>query len=313
MEELATETQRHRGSPRRGEMKHSYVTIPFMAIEHRMIKTNGIQLHCAMDGPENGVPVFLLHGFPDFWYGWRHQIAFLSSQGYRVIAPDQRGYNTSEKPDGVAAYNIDQLAADVVGLLDSFQYEKAFLVGHDWGGMVAWRAVARYPLRFHKVAILNVPHPSVLKQEIRSNWRQKRKSWYIFFFQLPWLPEQVGRFANWSILTSSLKRSSRADTFSADDFRMYKEAWLQPGAFHAMIQWYRALLKTRAERLPNRRVTIPLLMLWGAQDHYLGREMIQPSMDLCDQGSVKIFEDTSHWIQHEQPDRVNQLLLELFT
>ena len=182
-------------------------------MEHQYIETNGIRLHVVQDGPKDGPLVILLHGFPEFWYGWRQQIPFLVSAGYQVWAPDQRGYNLSDKPDGIAAYSIKVLAADVVGLIDASGRKQVFLIGHDWGAAVAWTVANKYPERLLKMVILNVPHPAVMIKFLRRSFAQLRKSWYMFFFQLPWLPENLSRFRNWNATTQVLIKSSRPGTF----------------------------------------------------------------------------------------------------
>ena len=154
-------------------------------MNYEYIETNGIRLHVAQAGSDDKPLVILLHGFPEFSYGWRKQIPYLVEAGYRVWAPDQRGYNLSDKPEGLAAYSIDELAADVIGLIDAAGEKKVFLVGHDWGAAVAWWVAAKYPERLKKLITLNVPHHSVMRKTLRSNFSQLRKSWYIGFFQIP--------------------------------------------------------------------------------------------------------------------------------
>src|SRR5512145_875022 len=155
-------------------------------MDYHHIVTHHIHLHVAQAGSPDGPLVILLHGFPEFWYGWRRQIPALASAGYRLWAPDQRGYNLSDKPDGIAAYNLDDLAADVIGLIDAARQEKAYLVGHDWGAAVAWRVANQYPERLQRLVVMNVPHPAVMAQHVRRSFAQLRKSWYILFFQIPW-------------------------------------------------------------------------------------------------------------------------------
>lgn len=154
-------------------------------LEFRVFQVNGIALHVVLAGPARGKPLVFLHGFPEFWFGWRHQIDHFVSSGYRVIIPDQRGYNLSEKPVGIASYSIDMLAKDVVGVLDAATDSKAFVVGHDWGASVTWYLAARYSERVSRAAMLSVPHPRVFIKNLITNPAQLRKSWYIFFFNFP--------------------------------------------------------------------------------------------------------------------------------
>ena len=277
-------------------------------MEYQHITTNGIDLHVVQDGPSTGPLVILLHGFPEFWYGWRRQIPHLAAAGYRVWAPDQRGYNLSDKPDGIAAYTLDELAADVVGLMDAAGQEKAFVVGHDWGAAVAWWLAAKYPARLARMVVINVPHGTVLREHLRRNSRQKLKSWYMLFFQLPWLPERLARLRNWLAPAQAMRLSSRPGTFTDSDLDNYRRAWSQPKAYSSMLNWYRAAMRNPSASPANPRITVPTLLIWGAQDRFLGRELAQPSIDLCNDGRLVLFNEATHWVQHEEADRVNELI-----
>ena len=277
-------------------------------MDYEFIETNGIRLHVAQDGPSDGPLVILLHGFPEFSYGWRRQIPYLASAGYRVWAPDQRGYNLSDKPDRLAAYSLDELAADVVGLIDAAGKKQVFLVGHDWGAAVAWWVAAKYPDRLAKLVVMNVPHGSVMKEYLMSSFTQMRKSWYMFFFQIPWLPEMLAKRQNWKMIVESLTKSSRSGTFTDGDLDQYREAWSQPNAYRSMLNWYRALLQKPPKPPASSRITVPTLLIWGAQDKFLRREMAQASIDLCDDGRLIFIEEASHWVQHEEAEQVNELV-----
>src|SRR4026208_2211044 len=162
-------------------------------LESRIFEIDGMSLHVVLAGPANGKLLILLPGFPEFWFAWRRQIDHFVSSGYRVIIPDQRGYNLSDKPAGIANYSIDLLARDGVGVWDDVAGSKAFVVGHDWGAAVSWYLAARHSDRIHRTAMLSVPHPRVLIKNLIMNPAQLRKSWYMFFFQLPCLPEFIVR------------------------------------------------------------------------------------------------------------------------
>lgn len=279
------------------------------------IQTNGIKLHVLTDGPEDGTPVILLHGFPEFHYGWRKQVPALVEAGFRVIVPDQRGYNLSAKPRGVSAYDLNTLAQDVVGLFDHFGIQKARLVGHDWGAVVAWTVALTHPERLEKLAILNVPHPDVMTRFILSNAEQRKKSWYIFFFQIPFFAEWVLSKENYRNMARMLVGSGRKSTFKLNEIEEYRKAWAQPGALSAMLNWYRSIFRRsfkyffRRRNTPARRVTVPTLILWGKNDVALSHEMVQPSLDMCDNGSAVMFENATHWVQHEEADEVNKNLI----
>ncbi|MBP8292948.1 MAG: alpha/beta hydrolase, partial [Caldilineaceae bacterium] len=247
---------------------------------------NNLDFHVVMAGPADGPLLLLLHGFPEFWYGWRRQIPALAAAGYHVWAPDQRGYNRSAKPRRVSDYDIDLLARDVIGMIDASGRRQVHLVGHDWGAAVAWWVAGHHPERLASLTILNVPHLHVMKEAILHNPAQRRRSWYIYFFQLPWLPELSLADRNWTNAVRSLKGSSRRGTFSNDDLAAYRQAWAQPGAMTGMLNWYRAAARSFF-RLGNLgRIRVPTLMLWGAQDIALGRELAQPSIDQCDDGRL---------------------------
>ncbi len=278
-------------------------------LEFRHIKTNNIKLHVVQTGPEDGPLVILLHGFPEFWYGWRNQIPYLAKSGFRLWVPDQRGYNLSDKPKGIEAYNVDNLAEDVIGLIYASRREKISLVGHDWGAGVAWWVAEKYPESLEKLVIINVPHGSVMLNNLKHNPTQLLKSWYMFFFQIPWLPEAIARFRNWHLLVNTLRKTSRIDTFTDSDIEYYRQAWSQPEAYTSMLNWYRALFQKRPKLSPIHRITVPTLLIWGAKDIFLGREMVQPSVDLCSEGSLVFIEEATHWVQHEEPDQVNELIV----
>jgi len=275
-----------------------------------MVKTNGIRLHTVMAGPKGGDPVVLLHGFPEFWYGWRFQISALADAGYRVIVPDQRGYNRSEKPSGIDSYTVDTLAADVIGLLDTLGYEQAQVVGHDWGAGVTWQALLAHSERIERAVVMDVPHPVAFEEYLRETPSQILRSGYMGLFQLPSIPEWTLSAADWCLLRWFIDTSDHDDTFTDDDLARYRDAWSRPGAFTGMLNWYRALLRGDREQPPTMTVETPTMVLWGAQDSYLHPEMAQLSIEHCTDSRLEVIESATHWLHHEVPDRVNSLLLE---
>jgi pimeloyl-ACP methyl ester carboxylesterase len=277
---------------------------------HEMVETNDVQLHTITAGPADGPPVVLLHGFPEFWYGWRSQIPALADAGYRVVVPDQRGYNRSDKPAGIDSYTVDRLTGDAIGLLDAFEYEQARFVGHDWGAAVVWETLLRHPERVDRAVTMNVPHTAVFEEFLPGKPSQLLKSSYMFFFQLPKLPEVALSAGGWRGLRWFIDTSNRADTFTGDDLARYREAWSQPGAFTGMLNWYRALFRGDAPDPPTMTVEPPTMLVWGTQDPYLHREMAPASVDYCENGRLELIEDATHWVHHEVADRVNDLLLE---
>ncbi len=280
--------------------------------QHVFIETNGIRLHVVLAGSPGGRPAVLLHGFPEFWFGWRHQIPALAAAGFRVIVPDQRGYNLSEKPRGIHAYRMQALLGDVIGVLDHFGYEKAALVGHDWGAAVAWSTAAAFPQRLECLGILNVPHPAVMWDFLRTSPRQMLKSWYIGFFQIPGLADWLLRIGDYAAARRLLAASGRHGTFTDAEIDEYKQAWAQPGALTAMINWYRAALRERPTSSTDIQVHVPALILWGKKDVALSAKMAEASLGLCDDGQLVFFEAATHWVQHDEADDVNRLLITFF-
>jgi len=278
------------------------------ALEHHFVPTNGLRLHVVQCGPADGPLVLLLHGFPEFWYGWRHQLAVLDAAGFRVWAPDQRGYNLSDKPRRVRDYAIDQLAADILGLIDAAGCRTAAIVGHDWGAAVAWHLAAHHPDRVRRVAILNVPHPQILARALRRKPRQLLKSWYVFFFQLPWLPEALVRLRGWWLARQALRRSSRRGTFGEADLSLYETAWAQPRAMRSMINWYRAAARFAGQLSRAGQVAVPVSIIWGERDAFLNRELAHESLAYCNDGQLTYLPAT-HWVQHEKVEEVNELLV----
>lgn len=280
-------------------------------VAFRRVGLPGLSLHVAEAGPEAGPPTILLHGFPEFWYGWRHQIGPLSDAGLRLVVPDQRGYGLSDKPDGVAAYHLDKLAGDVIALADAHGFATIRLVGHDWGGLVAWWTASHYPDRIARLAILNAPHPGVVGAYIRSHPGQWLRSAYVGLFQLPVLPERLLTADRCRALRHALTRTSRPGAFAPSDLDRYVEAWLQPGAMTGMLNWYRAL--ARLPRATPPRVRVPTLILWGKQDTALQPGLAEASLDLCEAGRIEWFDQATHWLPHEEPAAVNAALRHFLT
>ena len=280
-------------------------------LDRHWIDGAGVQLHVRAAGPADGPLVVLLHGFPEFWYGWRHQIAPLAEAGYRVVVPDQRGYNRSDAPPQIAAYDLDLLTADVCRLIDAAGRERAHVVGHDWGAMVAWTLAMTHPERVRRLGILNVPHPRVFRRTLLTNPAQLLRSVYALFFQLPALPEWLLGRNDGQGLAWLLRTSSRHDTFSDADIAAYRHAWKQPGRLRGMLHWYRAAFRRAFRRdTPDAPIIAPTLVLWGARDVALSRQMAAPSADRCRNGRLVMLDDATHWVQHDAPDTVTRHLLD---
>ena len=259
-----------------------------------------------------GPLLVLLHGFPEFWYGWRLQIQPLAAAGFHVVAPDMRGYNLSSKPDGVAAYGSDQLVADIRGLIQERGASSAHVVGHDWGGTVAWDLAMTHPEVVDRLAILNAAHPRRLSQGLHHPG-QLRKSWYFFFFDLPDLPESVVHANHWHFFRHFLHDARPA--YTPEEIERYIEAWSQPGAVTGMINYYRSSVRQSQKKAVEalRPVSAPTLVIWGERDRYLSPELAEPEHDdVPNLDRVERVADASHWVHHDAADRVNQLISDFF-
>jgi epoxide hydrolase 4 len=284
----------------------SSISIP---LHDRYADLPGVRLHYVEAG--TGPLVVLLHGFPEFWYAWRKQIPALAQAGYCVVAPDMRGYNLSGKPEGIASYGTRLLVEDIANLIRACGEERAFIVGHDWGAGVAWAFAMAHPEMTRRLAVLNGPHPERLLTAFKDP-EQLIKSWYMFFFQIPWLPEIVSGLDGYGRWLQTLRDEPVVkDAFTHADLAVYAEAFAQPGAVTAMINYYRAVFRpSLAPRVV--RIDTETLILWGELDPHLGRDLAQPDPERVPNARVEYFPDASHWILHERPERVNALLLEHF-
>jgi pimeloyl-ACP methyl ester carboxylesterase len=280
---------------------------------HHEAVVNGVRLHYVKAG--SGPLVILLHGFPEFWYSWRFQIPVLAAAGYRVVAPDMRGFNTSEKPPGVRSYLIDTLSDDVAALIHHLGESKAVVAGHDWGGAVAWYMPMRHPTIVERLIVLNAPHPSAFVRELRTI-RQLRRSWYMFFFQLPWLPEAALHARRFAMLDRVMRNDPvRADAFSDEDIRRYKHALNQPGALTATINYYRASFRRNPREAMQEPppISCPTMLIWGEQDRYLGIPLTEGLEQWVPDVRIERIPNASHWVQVDAPERVNELMLNFLT
>jgi pimeloyl-ACP methyl ester carboxylesterase len=285
-------------------------TLRGVQLTHRYADLGDVRLHYVEAG--EGPLVLLLHGFPQFWYEWRHQIPALAETGFRVVAPDMRGYNLSDKPPGVGAYRVPVLARDVERLILACGEQTAAVVGHNWGAIVAWFAAMRYPERVGRLAILNVPHPARFMDGLLSPQQLLRSS-YVFFFQIPWLPEEVIRAGNFTLLRSVLRRDPvRPGALTAEDIERYREAMARPGVLTATLNYYRALLRhPRDTQALLERIEAPVLVIWGEKDRALSRWLADPPLlwvpNLL---RVERLPEASHWVAEDRPREVNALLLD---
>ena len=271
-------------------------------LRHSFAEVNGIRMHYVEAG--TGPTVVFLHGFPESWYSWRHQIAALAPH-YHVVAPDLRGYNETEN---AGPYDTDTLQQDVLALFDHLGQEQVHLVAHDWGAAIAWLIGINHPERLKTLTICNVPHPALFQGGLRSP-RQLLRSWYIFFFQIPWLPEHLVAADNYRRVARGIIRDCKPGTFTRQDVKTFLAGWRRQG-LGGGINWYRALMRSR-QPLPDPvpLVPVPTLLVWGENDRALGKELTFGTEDYVRDLEIQYIPDTSHWVQQEEPARVNELLL----
>lgn len=280
----------------------------------RRFLVNGVSLHCVESGPPDGPPVLLLHGFPESWHCYHHQLRALGAAGFRAIAPDLRGYNLSDKPRGVRSYHLDQLSADVAALVHALGYQRVTLVGHDWGGLIAWdTAGTKYRQVVERLIIINCPHLVLYVRGM--SLRQLRKSWYVGLFQLPYVGEWWVRRRDFKWLQSELDHSTAPGVFSQEDIARLKRTLSQPGAITSAINYYRGLLRLNLLRLAQRYtpVSVPTLLIWGERDPYLGKELTDGTGAWAQDLRIEYLPDAGHWVQLEQPEAVNRLMLDFLS
>ena len=273
-------------------------------VSFNLREVGGVRLHVAEAGPEDGPLLVLLHGFPEFWFGWRELIGPLAAQGYRVLAPDQRGYNLSDKPKGVGAYRLDLLADDIFGLVRAYGRERFRLVGHDWGASVAWWMATRRPGPIEKMAILNAPHPAVWLKSMTEDPEQRKKSRYVQMLRTPWLPELMVRMGGYKGLADAFANAARPGAFGPEAMARYREAWTRPGALTSMLNWYRALFQHDLPVPAVGSIPTPTLVLWGDLDAFAEPGLAETSAALCAQAQVRHFPAATHWIAHDEPEGV---------
>lgn len=281
--------------------------------QHQYIETNHIKLHCVTQG--EGELLILLHGFPEFWYSWRYQIQALSRY-FKVVVPDLRGYNYSDKPS--QGYDIDTLTADIRGVIASLGYAKAYIVGHDLGGAIAWNLAQKFPHLVERLAILNAPHPQSFFRELTTNFEQIAKSWYILAFQIPALPEwaiqqNLKNFVNEVFRGQAVRKGA----FTGKEQQIYQEALSRPGVISSALNYYRQLLSPTNGlawwEQKKQSIAVPTLVLWGQEDPLWGKKLLDGLEKLVSAPfELKVIPDCGHWIQQEVPQIVNRELIKFF-
>jgi pimeloyl-ACP methyl ester carboxylesterase len=281
------------------------VSVDINTLEDRYASLNGVRLHYVEAG--HGPLVVLLHGFPDHWRVWRHVIGGLAAAGYHVVAPDMRGYNLSDKPTTKGAYAVDAVAGDIAALIDQLAEGPATLVGHDWGGVVAWYVAIAHAAKLTRLMVLNAPHPFFHWAQLPAE--QWLRSYYIAAFQLPVLPEWLFSAFDFALLRESFKNASRhAGRVSDADIEANVRALAQPGALEAALGYYRAVPSTPG--LPtDARVEMPVEVLWGDQDPFIMVERASPPPGRVPHFNLHRRRDSGHWIQLDEPEWVIERII----
>jgi pimeloyl-ACP methyl ester carboxylesterase len=277
-------------------------------VSHRFVRANGRTFHVAELGSGERLAL-CLHGFPETWYSWRHQMPLLARLGHRVWAPDLRGYGESERPERVADYALEELLGDVAGLVDASGARSTLLVGHDWGGIIAWFFAMRRARPLERLVIMNCPHPAA--PGLRT-LRQLRRSWYMLFFQLPWLPERLLSLGGHRFLDFMRDGAAHPENFPDEVLRVFRQAAARPGALRAMLHYYRALIcgggLRRQLALGTPEIEIPTLLVWGERDVALGRETTFGTERFAKDLALRYLPGVSHFVQQDDPEAVNAIL-----
>ncbi|MBI1238786.1 MAG: alpha/beta fold hydrolase [Alphaproteobacteria bacterium] len=275
----------------------------------RHVAANGLSFEVLEAGDGDRLAL-LLHGFPELNYSWRYQIPLLVSLGYKVAAPNLRGYGGTSRPKGVAAYHIDRLVEDVSALIDHYAPKETVLIAHDWGAIIAWHVAIRKARPLAKLVIMNVPHPACAMRELRT-WAQLKKSWYVFFFQIPWLPEWVFRRNGGQAIGQAFSGMAvDKSRFPQSVLAVYRSAAAEPGALTAMINYYRAAMRAGSAVMNPQPGTVetPTLMIWGEEDSALGKETTYGTENYVSDLTLRYLPRVSHWVQQEAPETVNAML-----
>jgi pimeloyl-ACP methyl ester carboxylesterase len=283
------------------------MSVLFGSWQHEYITTNGVKLHYVTQG--EGPLMLMLHGFPEFWYSWRHQIPEFAKD-FKVVALDLRGYNDSDKPANQSAYVMAEFIKDVEGVIKRLGYDKCVLVGHDWGGAIAWNFAYAHPEMVERLIMLNMPHPAKFAEGIR-NPQQLPRSSYMFFFQIPWLPEFLIQSSDYQPIETAIKGMAvNKSAFSKEDLEAYKDAAAKRGAMTATLNYYRNIFQQRMTSQDWSVLEVPTLMIWGEKDTALGKELTYGTEAYVRDFQIKYIPDCSHWVQQEQPQLVNQYIRE---
>ena len=277
-------------------------------MKSEFVEANGIRFHCLTDG--RGPLVLLLHGFPQFSYEYRKLVPALAAAGYRAVAPDLRGIGDTSRPGRIEDYRVQTLGDDIAALVEALGAERAHVMGHDWGGIVASEAALSHPERVDRLILVNGPPELVLARGIKHSWRQRLRSSYVAIFRIPRLPEWWITWRHGWPLTYLLGDSN----FTKEEVDVYRDAICRPGVAWAGFAYYRSIARTVRDdgvRLRGRKITSPTLVLWGERDRALGRTLAE-KMDKDFSGPIRkvFFPDVAHWVIEDRPEEVARLVIE---
>ena len=283
-------------------------------LRHEIVHANGLGFHVATCGKGDRLAL-CLHGFPECWYSWRYQLPLFARLGYRAWAPDLRGYGETDRPPAREDYAIERLLEDVAGLIDAAGAGSTILVGHDWGAIIAWYFAIRKLRRIDRLIILNAPHPAVMERVFRTSWRQRARSWYALFFQIPRLPEVLLAARRYRAIGDAFRNMAvDKSRFPEEVLRVYRENAARPGALTAMLNYYRAFVLggggKRQSALGHPRIETPTLMIWGERDTALGKETTYGTQEFVADLTLRYLPNVSHWVQQEAPETVNAIIEE---
>ena len=276
----------------------------------RFIDANGLRF--AYDEAGSGPDIALcLHGFPESRFSWRYQLPVLAEAGWHAVAPDMRGYGETSRPLARSAYRLTHLVEDAAALFDAFGARRRLLVAHDWGALVAWHFAIARARPLDGLIIMNVPHPAVFQRVLRTSLAQLGRSWYVFFFQLPFLPEAMLRARGARAVGEAFRGMAvNKAAFPEEVLAHYRDNASQPGALTAMINYYRANFLTLASPRVSTAIDVPVLMIWGEQDTALGLELTEGYEPYVRDFTLRRLPGVSHWVQQEAPEQVNTRLVE---
>ncbi|GMR49445.1 hypothetical protein PMAYCL1PPCAC_19640, partial [Pristionchus mayeri] len=279
--------------------KHKHIMLP-----------SGVNMHYVEAGDASAPLMVFVHGFPEFWYTWRHQIEHFKDR-FRVVAIDQRGYGESSKPQNIADYSQTLLAKDIDDLIHGLGYSDAVVVGHDWGAFVAWAHAILFPQSVRRLVICNVPHPAAYGRLLKTNEKQRKMSWYVFFYQTPWIPEAMIAADDFELLEKLFWDKATGlrnkDNFTAEDMEAWKYTFSQPDCLRSAINYYRCKFQYPEDEKFERKCKPKTLILWGDGDKFLVKEGATLSAEQwCEDATLHFIPGASHWIQQDEPDVLNK-------